>query len=234
MNPGRQDDAARLPPLEPGERLNQQTFHRRYEAMPPGTRAELIGGIVYIPAPLKPKHGRMRARLTGWLVDYEAGTPGVETYGSTTVILGEESEPQPDAYLIVAPDRGGQMHYNIDEYLVGAPELVAEVALSTGSIDLHAKRRDYEAAGVREYLVIALRQQRVFWFVARAGRFEDLAPGPDGVLRSAVFPGLWLDPSALLARDFARVGTVLRQGIASPEHAAFVAQLATSRNNEAP
>jgi hypothetical protein len=37
-----------LPPLENGERLDQPTFHARYEAMPEGTRAELIGGIVYM------------------------------------------------------------------------------------------------------------------------------------------------------------------------------------------
>jgi hypothetical protein len=40
-----------VPPLENGDRLDQPTFHARYERMPEDFRAELIGGIV----PLVPK-----------------------------------------------------------------------------------------------------------------------------------------------------------------------------------
>src|SRR5207249_911130 len=115
-------------------------------------------------------------------------------------------------------------------YLEGAPELVAEVASSRESIDLHAKRDDYEQSGVKEYIVVALRQAHLYWFVLRDGRYQDLPPGPDGILRSEVFPGLWLDPAALLRRDAARIKEVLRQGLASPEHAAFVARLAAARS----
>src|SRR4051794_31403936 len=114
---GHEDREERLPPLEPGDRLDQKTFHARYEAMPPDTRAELIGGTVYMPSPLKPRRGRMHSRVMGWLLDYEDATLGVETYDNTTAILGEESEPQPDAYLIINPESGGQMRYNDDEYL---------------------------------------------------------------------------------------------------------------------
>ncbi len=216
----------KLPPLEPGDHLDQRTFHTRYEAMPESTRAELIAGIVYFPSPVKPRHGRMSARVLGWLGEYERETPGVESYAHTTVILGDYSEPQPDAILIISPEHGGQMHYNIDEYLVGTPEMIVEVASSTESIDLHAKRADYEQAGVQEYIVIALRQARVYWFVLRGGRFEDLQAGADGLLRSQVFPELWLDPTAFLRRDKARMKQVFQEGIARPEHAAFVARLA--------
>jgi hypothetical protein len=37
--------------LVEGQRLDQPTFHALYEAMPPGTRAELIDGVVYMPSP---------------------------------------------------------------------------------------------------------------------------------------------------------------------------------------
>jgi hypothetical protein len=40
--------------------------------------------------------------------------------------------------------------------------------------------------------------------------------------RSTVFPGLWLDPSAMLALDGPRVTEALDRGMQSPEHAAFV------------
>lgn len=217
-----------LPPLENGERLDQKTFHARYEAMPEGTRAELIGGIVYMPSPLKLPHGRMHSRVSHWLANYEDTTPGVEAYDNVTAILGEESEPQPDVCLIIAPEKGGQMRVNKDEYLEGAPELIAEVASSSEFFDLHAKKDDYERAGVGEYIVVALRQNRVFWFISRNGQFEELALGADGIYRSEVFPGLWLDPAALLRRDGARLREVLQQGLATPEHAAFVARLAAT------
>jgi Uma2 family endonuclease len=122
--------------------------------------------------------------------------------------------------MLLLPEYGGRTREK-DDYIAGPPELVVEVASSTEAIDLHAKKRDYQRGGVREYLVVALRQQRVFWFALRDSNFVELQPGADGVLRSEVYPGLWLDPAALLARDSKRLLEVLRQGLASPEHAAW-------------
>ena len=56
-----------LPPLENGDHLDQKTFHERYEPMPEDFRAELIGGIVFVSSPLKPRHGRTGAKVIGWL-----------------------------------------------------------------------------------------------------------------------------------------------------------------------
>ena len=108
-----------MPVLENGDRLDQKTFHQRYEAMPEETRAELIGGIVYMSSPLKRRHGRMHVRAAHWLAEYEDATPGVETFDNATNILGEESEPQPDLCLLIAPDHGGQTREE-DDYIVGA------------------------------------------------------------------------------------------------------------------
>jgi Uma2 family endonuclease len=216
-----------LPPLEPGDHLDQKTFHARYEAMREDFRAELIGGVVYMPSPLKPPHGNMHASLMGWLFTYAAATPGVAVFDNTTQILGPKSEPQPDGCLLILPEKGGQVREDEDGYFEGAPELIVEVASSTEAYDLHSKRRDYERAGVKEYLVVALRQARVFWFVSRRRKFHELAAGPDGILRSKVFPGLWLEPAALLRRDGKRLLEVVQQGLTSPEHAAFAAKLAS-------
>jgi Uma2 family endonuclease len=226
---------ADLPPLEPGDHLDQPTFHARYERMPEDVKAELIGGVVYMPAAMRRHHGRFSGLLIRWLGAYEDATLGVEVYDNVTTIMGEESEPQPDACLIIMPERGGQMRVTEDDYLEGGPELAVEVASSTESYDLHSKKRDYERAGVREYLVVALRQRRVFWFRNLAGQFEELVPDADGILRSAVFPGLWLDPQALLDLNVRRLLDVLQSGLATPEHAAFVQHLAagTRRDGEA-
>src|SRR5262249_30326157 len=139
---------------------------------------------------------------------------------------GPESEPQPDSSLFILPECGGQVWEDNKGYLNGAPELIGEVASASESIDLHAKKADYEKAGVCEYVVLALRRQEIFWFIRRRGKFRDLAPGADGIFRSEVFPGLWLDADALLRRDRRQLLAVLRQGLATPEHAAFVARLA--------
>ena len=93
---------------------------------------------------------------------------------------------------------------------------------------------DYERAGVREYLVVALRPRRVFWFLNRDGRFQEQLPDGSGVIRSEVFPGLWLDPAALLAVNARRLLEVLRGGLATPEHAAFVQRLGAGTPDSCP
>src|SRR5947208_2740925 len=98
-----------LPPLVAGERLDQKTFHVRYEAMPPQIRAELVGGIVYMPSPLKVPHGRNHSLLMTWLGTYMAETPGTDVLDSATTILGDEGETQPDGNLIILPEFGGQI-----------------------------------------------------------------------------------------------------------------------------
>jgi Uma2 family endonuclease len=103
--------------------------------------------------------------------------------------------------------------------------LVAEVAASSASYDLHDKLDAYRRNGVQEYLVCRVLEGRIDWFVLRGGRYELIVPAEDGTLRSTVFPGLWLDPSALLRGDLAAVLTVVRRGLNTPEHAAFQAEL---------
>lgn len=209
--------------LEMGDYLDQQTFHELYERMPPGFRAELIGGVVHVPSPAKMQHAVPDGLLCAWLSCYRAATTGTEFLPNITAILGEDSEPQPDGALLIA---GGQTHVREDDYLVGPPELVAEVASSTASYDLHSKKRDYERYGVTEYLVIVARQRRVVWFVRENGAFVEMSADAGGVLKSRVFPGLWLDVEAFLSNDYTKVLAVLQDGVKSDAHAEFVRKLA--------
>jgi hypothetical protein len=64
----------------------------------------------------------------------------------------------------------------------------------------------------------------VDWFVLREGRFDTVPLNADGLYQSEVFPGLWLDPAALVAGDMQRVLQVVQQGVGTPDHAAFVGQ----------
>lgn len=221
---GRKTDEA-LPLLHPGDCLDQPTFHARYEAMPEDTRAELIGGVVYMPSPLSLSHGSHHAWLITWLGNYFIATPGTNVVDNATTILGKDSEPQPDAALILIDGQTRKTRIGKEEYLSGAPEFIAEVALSSESIDLHAKKRDYERHGVREYLALRVRDASAVWFVRDGDRFVELPPDQDGIHRSRIFPGLWLDATALLRGDMKRVQDVLNQGLATPEHGAFLVHL---------
>jgi len=215
--------------LEAGDHLDQATFHARYEAMPANFRAELIGGVVFVPSPLRLEHGVSHALVMGWLTHYWITTPGTQVWDNATAILGDDSEPQPDAALVIDSESGGQSSLSEDGYATGPPELIVEVASSSASIDLHAKRRDCEQAGVLEYVVIVLRQRVVRWFVLQDGTYREVEADTHGIFKSSVFPGLWLDAPALLRLDGRQVMATLQHGLETPEHAAFVQQLQARR-----
>jgi Uma2 family endonuclease len=215
-----------VPPLEPGDRLSRAEFERRYEAMPELKKAELIEGVVYMPSPVRlRRHGSPHFRLVTWLGVYEGATPGVIGADNATTRLDLDNEPQPDVVLFIDPDKGGQASVSSDDYLENGPELVAEIASSSASHDLHTKLQVYRRSGVREYIVWRVPDQEIDWFVLRAGEFVRLPVHDDGVYRSEVFPGLWLDIAALVRGDLKCVLATLQGGLASPEHATLVARL---------
>ena len=217
-----------LPPLVEGERLDRATFHDRYEAMPPRTRAELIGGVVHMPSPAGRRHGEVCISAAYWLGHYKARTPGVRAADNASTLLDDQGEPQPDMLLRIDPDLGGQTRHE-GKYIAGAPELIIEVSASSLHTDLREKLADYERAGVLEYVVFGLDPDEVYWHARRGGRLVRIPPGPDGLYRSEAFPGLWLDPEALLEDDSAALVAALDRGLATAEHAAFVARLAARR-----
>jgi Uma2 family endonuclease len=222
-----------LPPLVAGQQLDQSTFHERYEAMPDGTWAELVGGRVFMPSPVRTEHGEYDEDLALWTGLYRRATKGLRSGKNATVILGPFGETQPDGHLRIPQALGGQTRIERG-YIVGAPELMIEIARSSRSYDLNEKKAEYEQAGALEYIVIELEPDRLHWFILRNGRFEDLPVEADGIYRSQVFPGLWLDADALFAEDLDRVIAVLEQGIRTPAHADFAAKLIAAEADKRP
>jgi Uma2 family endonuclease len=214
-----------VPPLENGDRLTRHEFERRYAAMPKLYKAELIDGIVYIsPPPVSDAfHSAPHFDLIGWLSAYRVATPGVKGGDNGSLRLDLENEPQPDAYLRIATALG-QSKVDAEGYVDGAPELVAEIAASSASYDLHAKLNAYRKHGVLEYIVWRVYNDAIDWMILREGKYEPLVH-TDGIYHSMVFPGLWLDPTAMVRGDVAVVHQVLQKGIATPEHKAFLARL---------
>jgi Uma2 family endonuclease len=215
-----------VPELRAGDRLTRPEFERRYEAMPQVKKAELIEGVVYMPSPVShEEHGGPHFRVITLLGIYEAATPGVEGSDNSTVRLDLDNEPQPDAFLRIRPEFGGHTRRD-GKYVGGAPELIAEVAASSVSYDLHDKLRVYRRSGVLEYVVWRVWDQAIDWFVLREGQYVLLPLDPAGHYKSEVFPGLWFDPAALIRGDLAQSVAMLQQGLSSTEHAGFVRRLA--------
>jgi Uma2 family endonuclease len=211
-----------LPPLENGDRLTRAEFERRYHAMPKHQKAELIEGIVQMASPVRArKHSKPHAAIMTWLGNYWTATPAIELMDNPTIRLDADNEPQPDACLRIEEFAGGQSHITEDDYIEGAPELIVEVAASTASYDLYAKKQIYRRNGVQEYLVWRVIDKALDWFVLKEGTYENLLIDQNGLSRSLVFPGLWLSVTDLLAGNLVQVAEGLSLGLASPEYQAF-------------
>jgi Uma2 family endonuclease len=223
------------PPLEQGDRLSRVEFERRYDAMPEVKKAELIDGVVHMPSPVRmDAHGAPQADLLAWLGTYRAATPGVKAGDNASLKLDNDNMPQPDCLLMLEADLGGQATLDAKGYISGAPELIAEIASSSVSIDLHAKLMVYRRSGVREYVVWRVLDRSIDWFVLRDGQYEPLKSGDDGIIRSQVFPGLWLNVAPMLDGKLDVVLATLQQGLATPEHHEFVADLARRQGEQRP
>lgn len=213
--------------FESGDRMSREEFHRLYEGTPDDFKAELIGGIVYVASPLRREHGTRHVDLATVFGLYRASTPGVDAGDNATIILGDDAEPQPDLYMRIRSEFGGQSQITPKGYIEGAPELVAEIAHSSRSIDLHGKYEDYRQNGVREYVVVCLEERRCCWFELNGDR--ELPVDSDGVIRIHTFPGLWIDGKALLSGDHAKLIATAQAGLATEEHAAFARELESHR-----
>jgi Uma2 family endonuclease len=219
----------RVLPLTMGDKLTRKEFLRRWQLHPEIKRAELIGGIVYMPpSPVSAEHGDYDNTIATWVGVYRAATPGCAANSNATTLLLQDCS-QPDGQLRLLPEYGGSSRIGDDGYVHGPPELAAEICKSSAAYDLHQKLALYQQAGVQEYLAVLIYEQEIRWHVLAGDTYQLLPPDADGVWRSRVFPGLWLDGAALVRGDAAGVLAKLQKGLASAEHRAFVEQLAQRR-----
>ncbi|MBX9259052.1 Uma2 family endonuclease [Desmonostoc muscorum CCALA 125] len=221
----------RIPFLENGDRLTRYEFERRYQAMSRHQKAELIEGVVYLASPLRfESHAEPHGHVIGWLWTYQIATPGVRLGIEPTVRLDSDNEPQPDGVLLITPTAKGQSRLGDDDYLEGAPELVVEIAASSAAIDLHDKKKVYCRNGVKEYIIWQVFENKLDWFRLQQGEYISLEVDANGLIKSQVFPGLWLSMSDLLAGNMQQVLAVLQSGLNSPEHQIFVQQLSSQNS----
>ena len=217
----------RVPELCAGDVLVRDEFERRYSAMPDLKKAELIEGVVHMGSPVRfRQHGRPHHVFAAWLAFYQVLTHGPIAGDNSSVRLDLDNEPQPDLLLCLPEAYGGRTRLGADGYLEGPPELILEITASSASYDLHSKLAVYRRNGVQEYLVHRVLDDAIDWFVLQGGAYVRQEPDHEGLLRSVVFPGLWLDPRAAIAGDLPALQAVIARGCEQPEHAAFVQRLA--------
>jgi Uma2 family endonuclease len=209
-------------PLENGDRLSRMEFERRYQAMLELKKAELIEGRVYMASPVRIIHGQPHAHIMTWLGVYCAATPGTQVADNTTVRLDTDNEPQPDALLRI---ERGQSQIDVDGYIQGAPELIVEIAASTASYDLQEKLQVYRRNGVQEYLVWQVSDRIFDWFHLRDGEYIKLQPDEKNIIKSEVFPGLWLKVDSLFNYELAEVIKTVQQGLNTTEHQDFIRKI---------
>lgn len=215
-----------IPPLQPGDFLTRAEFERRYHNHPELKKAELIEGIVYMPSPVSAAyHGDPHFGLITWLGVYAASVPGLLGSDNATLRLDNVNDPQPDVLLRLDEEHDGRSRLDEDGYLEGPVEFIVEVAASSASYEMNQKKATYARHGISEYLVVLTHEQRVAWFVLRDHGYEELKPNTDGIWRSATLPGLWLQESAIWDNDLAAMLATLQEGLATPEHRAFVESL---------
>jgi hypothetical protein len=220
----------RLPPLRHGDRMKQPEFHRRYQQYPDDVKIELVGGIIYVASPERRAHGRYQSLLDGAVCIYEEATLGVELLVNPTTILGEDSEPQPDLALRILAAFLGQSRETKDDYVEGPPELMMEISHSTRALICVKKRTPTRGRrSVNTWSWASLNKN----CTGSISEPENLScrPGRASTGRRFFFPGLWIDGPALFAEDRRRLNLVMRQGIRSRAHAAFVKKLQAAKRS---
>ena len=207
--------------LVSGMRLTRDEFLRHCEAWPELEDVELIGGVVHIPQYVTAIHGDFHCLFSGWLGIYMFDTPGIKGLSRASWIMNEWNVSQPDISYIILPEYGGQLKKD-KGIAVGAPALILEVSDEGAKVELGEKFKLYENVGVQEYIVADAESQKIYWFHLHNGKYQPLEPGEDGVYRSKLFPGLWLDVDALYQHATKRFREIIQAGLQSSEHIEFV------------
>ena len=228
--PPAQTLASKVLPLEPGDEMTVREFRRRDAVTLDALKPELVEGFVHLAAATRFQHGNCQNIISTWLGNYCMETDGTDSASDATDRLDDRNEPRPDVAAFVTPNSGGRCRIDDEGYLAGPPELIAEIASSTETLDRGMKRRAYGQNGVDEYLVWRTRIGRIECYRRTGSELILLPPPDDGVFRSLSLPGLWLNLAAAVDRDRRSVHQTLLEGLATDKHAAFVSRLAEAKH----
>lgn len=183
-------------PSDHGRRMSLDEFSEADGQ--PGYVYELAGGVIQVVDIPGFSHGQVLLAFDRQLVPWDVAHPGVIHYhgsGDQCVIRlpGLQSERHPDRSYYLSPSPGGEQ-----PWVRWIPDIVVEVVSSGGEArDYDEKRREYLAAGVREYWIFDP-AQRTALILQRAGDVWR-EHRPASTYSTALLPGFTLDLARLFS-----------------------------------
>lgn len=152
----------------------------------PEERVELIEGVIMPMAAKKPPHSAITQSASDYLRELFLGMALVRV--QEPIYLNSRSEPEPDIAIVRHDVRRYIDHHPTPEEVL----LVVEVADRTLSFDCKRKVKLYSQAGIADYWVIDVKQQRVFVFRELADKTyqQETVWSKDAVVRAVAFPDI--------------------------------------------
>lgn len=150
--------------------------------------------------------GFLRALLQLWVEEQDLGVVKGEPYAMK--LAARPSVREPDIFFVARPNLPNLRK----TYLDGPADLIVEiVSEESRRRDTGEKRQEYAQNGVREYWIVDYaREQATFLRRNAAGEYEALPPDANGIFRSHVLPGLWLDVAWLWQTPLPKLRAVFR------------------------
>ena len=169
--------------------------------------AELVQGDVVMMTPASLPHQALSMFLTRVLSDYvDVGEIGWIGTAPIALRLSPDTVREPDL-LFVANDHLDR----VKETCVDGPaDLVIEI-VSADSVgrDRGEKYYEYEQAGIPEYWLIDSRTRRAEFYQLQGAYYQPMFPDAQGIYRSRVLPGFWLNVGWLQQEPLPDVEDVL-------------------------
>jgi Uma2 family endonuclease len=175
------------------------------------SRAEWVDGEIIVMAPSNLGHQDLLGFLYKLIDDHvRANRLGrVFLAGVLMRLASRPSGREPDLLSVAA----AHVDRLRETYLDGPADLAVEI-VSPDSVerDRVEKLGEYEAAGIPEYWVIDLpRQEALFYWLGDDGRYQLIAPDPDGIYRSSILEGFRLSVAWLWQRPLPDAREAVRE-----------------------
>ncbi|MDX2198871.1 MAG: Uma2 family endonuclease [Phycisphaerae bacterium] len=177
-------------------RFTRDMYYRMAEAgiLRETDRVELIRGEILQMSPIGPSHSSVVQAL---ILFFGRRLPdGIEFRVQDPIVLGDESEPEPDIAVVRARPDG----YRTSHPMPADVLLIVEVAGSSFDFDMNTKAELYASAGLSEYWVLDVARLRAHVHrEPREGRYQQITVHqPPDRLSILNVPGVVLPLDAVL------------------------------------
>ena len=176
-----------------------------------GINAEWVDGEVILMSPVSQAHQRILGFLLTLFQHFvEANDLGEVLFAPFQMRLRTRPSGREPDLLFVARDRLDKLQ---DAYLDGPADLAVEIiSADSRARDRVDKYREYEQAGVREYwLIDPAREFADFYRLNADGIYSQVIIDDDGIYRSNVIEGLWLEVDWLWQDPLPTLMSVLKE-----------------------